>query len=240
MPRKGITDKGIRFAHEYVKDFNGAAAARRAGYSVKTAARTAFDLLRKPSIKDAIKETLNASAVTAEETVKIISDIARGNLGDYFVKTKVRKSELVKKPLSAVIAEFKLQMQFETELAGKLELKPRERTNFLKNLAAMRVQLTRLELELKHNPKAYRIENGPEQLVETVELDIARVIQDKERGRIKSITPTEHGLKVELYAADNAAMLIAKMHGLFEKDNQQRKADVGAIVFIGDEEISRE
>ena len=49
---------------------------------------------------------------------------------------------------------------------------------------------------------------------------------DKERGRIKSVTPSEFGLKIELYSADAALANILKIHGAFEKDNSQKKNDI--------------
>ena len=45
--------------------------------------------------------------------------------------------------------------------------------------------------------------------------------KDKEKGKIKSIIPTEHGMKVEMYSADAAQIALARVHGAFEKDNRQ-------------------
>ena len=51
---EGLTPKQARFVLEYLKDGNGAAAARRAGYSQHTARAVAAENLTKPHIARAI------------------------------------------------------------------------------------------------------------------------------------------------------------------------------------------
>lgn len=48
--KKELSEKQKKFAKEYLKDFNGARAARDAGYSKKTADRIAYENLRKPEV----------------------------------------------------------------------------------------------------------------------------------------------------------------------------------------------
>jgi phage terminase small subunit len=54
-----MTPKQLSFIHEYLVDKNATQAAIRAGYSAKTAAVIAIELLRKPNIREAIDEKLN-------------------------------------------------------------------------------------------------------------------------------------------------------------------------------------
>lgn len=56
MPKPVGNEKQYRFADEYLTDFNGKQAAIRAGYSPKAAARTAFEILRKPHIMAYLSE----------------------------------------------------------------------------------------------------------------------------------------------------------------------------------------
>jgi len=49
-----LTPRQRRFVAEYVVDLNAAAAARRAGYSARSAKETAYDLLRRPAVQAAI------------------------------------------------------------------------------------------------------------------------------------------------------------------------------------------
>lgn len=51
-----MNPKQERFAHEYVIDQNGSAAAIRAGYSKTRAKRTAYDLLNKPDVAQLVAE----------------------------------------------------------------------------------------------------------------------------------------------------------------------------------------
>lgn len=87
-----------------------------------------------------------------------------------------------------------------------------------------------MQLELKHNPSATKIVNGETVLAEVVELDMKKLVADKERGRIKSITPGEFGVKVEIHDAHTALTNIARMHGLFEKDNKQLNQTVKIVI----------
>lgn len=57
-----MTYKHGRFIEEYLIDFNGAAAARRAGYQEKSASVTACRLLKDPEIKRVLQEKMAARA----------------------------------------------------------------------------------------------------------------------------------------------------------------------------------
>jgi hypothetical protein len=45
-------------------------------------------------------------------------------------------------------------------------------------------------------------------------------MKDKEGGRVKSVTPSAHGVKVEMYSADDAARDLLRIHGAYEKDKE--------------------
>ena len=55
-----MTEKQQRFIEEYLKCLNGSEAARRAGYSVKCAYQQAHENMRKPKIRSAIDQALEA------------------------------------------------------------------------------------------------------------------------------------------------------------------------------------
>jgi len=78
------TKKQKRFVEEYCKDFNASAAARRAGYSEKTAGQMGYENLKKPEIKQAIEERLSELAMSAAEATKRLGDIAEADIGDFF------------------------------------------------------------------------------------------------------------------------------------------------------------
>ena len=115
-----LTPKQERFVSEYLKDLNGAAAAVRTGYSLKTADRQAYALLRKPEILKVVaaaeKQRLEANKVSATRVIEENRRIgfndprrfidARGNLKPITEWTEemaaaVSKIEVVKKNAAA-------------------------------------------------------------------------------------------------------------------------------------------
>jgi phage terminase small subunit len=223
-----LNERQKRFCDEYLVDLNATQAAKRAGYSAKTSYSQGHDLLKHPEIKPYIEKRLEESAMSKTEALRLVSDIARGNLGDYFTPQIVKKRTLVTKALSTLIKELQKEIEFEIEFEALLPDTDKEKTKQKLLIQAKKRELLRMQLELKHNPKAKRIVEGPEELVEEMQLNINQVVADKVRGRIKAVTPSEHGVKVELYSAEAAQATILKIHGAFEKDNAQKKVEIPA------------
>jgi phage terminase small subunit len=75
------------FVREYVKDYNGAKAALRAGYSKKTAAAQASRLLTKANVKSLLQEIQEEikhfNRVTIQKIIAENSRIAFSDLKDY-------------------------------------------------------------------------------------------------------------------------------------------------------------
>ena len=69
-----LNERQTRFAEEYAIDFNASAAARRAGYSEKTAGAIGWELLKKPEIQEAIesvkKERSKRTQINADWVLK--------------------------------------------------------------------------------------------------------------------------------------------------------------------------
>lgn len=78
-----LTAKQRRFVEEYCADFNGAAAARRAGYSKRTAKQTAYELLRKPEIAEAVEQRMNELSMSAAEVTLRLTNMGRGTLAPF-------------------------------------------------------------------------------------------------------------------------------------------------------------
>lgn len=74
-----LSPKRQAFSREYVKDFNGAQAAIRAGYSAKTARSIANKLLTIIDVREAIREKVE---MTPDEVKSRLADIARGDMAD--------------------------------------------------------------------------------------------------------------------------------------------------------------
>lgn len=210
-----LTPKQQRFCEEYLIDFNGTQAAIRAGYSEKTAKSMAWENLTKPYLKEYLEERMKQLSLTAEETVKLMSDIARSSLNDYLIKRTVEKRAKVRKHLSELIQEANNEIEFEQEYADRVELTEDDLIDHYKRIKELKKRVIRYEIELEKNPNASRIVMGEPELVETIEIDFVKLAEDKQHGKIKSLQWTEFGPKVELYPADKMLTNMANLHGLF-------------------------
>ena len=79
-----LPEKRLRFVQEYLIDFNGTAAAIRAGYSEKTAAQQAYQLLRSPEVQEALTEAkcklTEKTELTQQWVIKRLMALADANL----------------------------------------------------------------------------------------------------------------------------------------------------------------
>lgn len=73
-----LTAKQAAFVREYLVSLNATDAARRAGYSEKTAAEVGYENLRKPQIQDAVERALSERAARTELSAdEIITGLRR-------------------------------------------------------------------------------------------------------------------------------------------------------------------
>src|SRR3990172_7601363 len=77
------TRKQWAFIEEYLQCFNATEAAKRAGYSERTARQQGSRLLSNVDISEEIKQRLDERAVRADEILQRLSDMARADLGDF-------------------------------------------------------------------------------------------------------------------------------------------------------------
>lgn len=102
-----LTDKQRRFVEEYLLDCNGAAAARRAGYSEKTANRIATTLLSKVVIQEEIARAMtklaNKLEIKAETVLEELARLAFSDIGEVldFTGEEPRLRPVKDIPLSA-------------------------------------------------------------------------------------------------------------------------------------------
>lgn len=79
-----LTRKQQLFIDHYLQSFNASEAARLAGYSVNTAHAMGWENLRKPEIKAEIDARLDEAHLSADEALKMNSDIAHATIGTFF------------------------------------------------------------------------------------------------------------------------------------------------------------
>jgi hypothetical protein len=119
---KPLTRKQRVFVAEYLKCWNASEAARRAGYSGKTAYAIGSENLRKPEIKAVIDAAVEQIQMSANEALIRNSQVGRGDIGEFFRLI----DEWTFYPLpSSEILEYK-EVEEETEEGEE----PRVRTSY--------------------------------------------------------------------------------------------------------------
>lgn len=86
--KAALRDKQLAFVEHYLQTWNAAEAARRAGYSKKTAREIGHENLTKPDIRAAIEKRLSDMAMGADEVLSRLSAHARGDISHFVVTRK--------------------------------------------------------------------------------------------------------------------------------------------------------
>jgi phage terminase small subunit len=221
-----LTERRQRFIDEYILCLNGTKAARLAGYSPASARQEAYRLLTNADIRAAINERMKGVGMGADEAVKRMSNIASTRLNDYFVIQQVQGYEQVPAYLSVLVEKKREEIEFIQEFAKKegLQLFDAEGglTDMGKRLTAARQELLALELEkLAHGPDAVKLVPGKPIIVEHADIDLVALARADGEGLLKAFKHTKEGIHVEL--CDPAAALrdVLRIHGKYEKDNEQ-------------------
>lgn len=116
-----LTDKQAVFVAEYVTCWNATEAARRAGYSEKTARQIGAQNLSKLNIRQAIKAHLEAHAMSAAEATYRLSEMARGTMAD-FVDPLTDTINLAKAERAGKLGLIKSFSRTDTEHGGSTRI----------------------------------------------------------------------------------------------------------------------
>jgi len=84
-----LTKKQRVFVDEYLVCFNASQAAKNAGYKAKNARQTGHENLTKPYIKSEIECRLAEIHMSSEEALKLLADMARGDIGQVMDITSI-------------------------------------------------------------------------------------------------------------------------------------------------------
>ena len=117
----GLTKKRKAFVIEYLQSWNASEAARRAGYSEKTAYSIGHELLKIPEIVEAIEQHVNELTMKRDEALIRLGAIARGTMADFIdvVGEYVDLSKAEGRGKLQLIKKFK---RIETKEGARIEI----------------------------------------------------------------------------------------------------------------------
>lgn len=185
---EGLTDKQRAFIdHYFACGFNATEAAKRAGYSQKTAYSIGNENLRKPEIKAEISRRFAEQAMAPDETIARIGEVARADMGDFL---RVDEEEIT---LTWSIKKMPVTEDGEPDIAW-----------------------ASLTLAQQENVKPTDVILVTETVKRSsARLDLLAAGQAGKLHLIKKYTLDEKGkVSIELYDALAARTTIAKHHGL--------------------------
>lgn len=218
-----LKDNERVFAENYVINLRKDLSAIAAGFSEHTAKVIGHQVYNRPHVKAYIEKLLNENTIGAKETLKLMSDVTQSNMSDYMTEVEYLDIPKVRKGLQGVIDKLQYEIEIERDflqLAENLSKEEREHSQAI--IRSHELEIIRYSIELEKNPSSYRIVDGDPVLKKEMRLDLYAIAKDKERGRIKSYKMTKDGVQVELQSP-SVAVELAKVHGLYEKDNAQNK-----------------
>lgn len=216
-PLEKLTDRQRKFVIELLSCLNGSEAARRAGYSKKTANRMASENLSKPDIRAAINYLGEKMGMSAGEAFKHFTDIARTRINHYLKVVKVLKTPTVRKSLQQLINELDAEIEFEEEFARVAKLSGNELAEHKVEQKKRELKGIRYTLELERNPNAYRDVPGESIWVDDIVPDLVALAQAEGEGRIKSLKFNEYGPMIEMESVSNALDKVMQLHGRYKQ-----------------------
>lgn len=111
--KRKLTDKQKVFCYRYVIHWNAARAVREAGYPKKSAREVGYENLTKPHIQEFVKKLLNQHAMSAEEALARLANIARGDIADYL--------DISKDGFSVTLLDYDRSIKDNTNLIHSIE-----------------------------------------------------------------------------------------------------------------------
>ena len=229
--KESMTGKQFKFAEEYLIDLNATQAAIRANYSKKTAGAIGFENLKKPEIREYINLRLDDYDITHSELLKLMSSVARSSLNEYIVVKKIERIRDVKKPLKLKIENLLVQIQKKTMYMERANLSDEARSSIQMEIDHLHNDIIKCEIDLEIDPDAtFDVSERYEE--DVADIDLIALARDKENGKIKGLSFTQYGPKIEMSDSDSMIKLLAQVKGMItnkidaEISNQNINVDV--------------
>ncbi len=217
-----LTPQRRKFVLAYCETFNASKAALAAGYSKKTARTQGSHLLTIVDVKAAVKAVFDKASMDPAEIAARWTALARAGLDDFYTKVEVEKSSRVEQSLVNAITEIENNIAYEREfmerswdvLGTDADERGKELLIHEDWVKRRRLDILRHQMQLENNPAAVRLIDGPKVKTWEVQLDLVKAADLGVLDLVKSIAPTEHGVKVELRSPDAALDNLAKWKGM--------------------------
>jgi hypothetical protein len=156
--------------------------------------------------------------MSAEEAIKHLTDVARTRPNEFLTIKQAQGYVQSEQYVTVLLARVKEDIDHMKAFIarGDLDLSKKEIRTLRQTVnQARELQLT-YELDiLKYGNEVTRLAAGAPCVVETVEFDIVKLARAEEEGRIKSISWTEFGPRIEFESVIAATDRILKVQGKF-------------------------
>lgn len=228
----GLSDREKAWANMYLRLLNKKETSLALGSPEGTASNIGCQIYSRPHVKKFIADKLREDIGSPDENVKKIQNMRDGNIANYMVPVVRVKSDLVRKSLRLIIKEIELEQEMDDELMMKFNMSEEESAIYASHAKQRAMRIAKMQIELQYNPAATKIVAGPEYLATEYQVDISKVIADKESGIIKSFAHTPNGIKIEMPSPLEAAQMLARINGSFEKDNTQSRPHIPTAIQV--------
>jgi phage terminase small subunit len=212
-----LNDRQRAFVDAYVVSKNKTKAARLAGYSPETARSIGHENLTKPDIRAAVDERMSTLAMSAEEAMQRMSEVASTRLNEYFTIQQVQGYEQRRVKLSDLVKQKEGEIDFIKEYMNREGLVSEEEQKPYKE----RIDLLRLELldyllkEDAHGSDAEILAPGKPVVMEEATLDLVALARAEGEGLVTEFKHTKDGIQVKIADPVPALRDMLRIHGKF-------------------------
>jgi len=231
-----LTHKQRAFVEHYLAcNFNATEAAKRAGYSEKTAYSQGQRLLKNVEVTAIVSQRLAEAAMTADEALARLSDMAKGDMSEFITVRREVYRESLPVTREAGIRRLGMKVANARWTLENAPLSPEETDVLEGRIGLWQQQINKWQEE--NAPDVVYLEGeGPERERTITELDVEKAKAAGKLHLIRKYRMGKDGLSFELYDAQGALVDILKIHGRYidRKDltsgGQPLKAYVGIDV----------
>lgn len=232
----GLPLRERNFVIHYLGDarFNGAKAARLAGYKETSAREMARRLLTKVDIKEAVAAGLREANVTAQHALALLEDHATATLEDFYTVTY----ETYRPDTTMPLWEAKVYLDGEIETLGAriddaLYKGEKRLEREYRNDQARLKRYVKYLSETFSNKDDHELVSVPGEVVteERIKLDIPKATKDGKAHLIKKLKWTKDGPEIELHGVQEGVLNILKRFGSLP---DEAATNVNVNVYIPD------